>query len=296
MPRLTIGLIIYNGVDSARKCIDSLLGQTFHDFELLIYDNGSTDGTSEICAEYARRDARVRHIRHEQTIPQSTNFRGVLMAAQTELFMWAADDDVWGSRFAEMCICELDKHPDAVAACTRVLFTYPDGSERMARGTFSIRGTAAVRLKTYLSNPRDSARLYGVYRTKALQRSYPADINMFAYDWVVVALTFLEGDHLEADGQELVRSGHMPGKYFEKYSRHFVREPGLIGWLSYFLPLLPFTQEIKRRLPSDIWRAVFWKIVRLNLHQTLMILKWKFPATDRLFRMVRTVDRAIGNS
>lgn len=296
MPRLTIGLIIYNGADSARRCIDSLLGQTFQDFELLIHDNGSTDGTSEICAEYAARDARVRHVRHAKTIPQSTNFRGVLMAAKTEFFMWAADDDIWGKRFAEMCIAELDKHPEAVAACTRVLFTYPDGSERMARGTFPIRGTPTNRMKTYLSNPRDSARLYGVYRTPALQRSYPADINMFAYDWVVVALTMLEGDHLEADGQELIRSGHMPGKYFEKYSRHFVREPGLVGRLSYFLPLLPFAKEVKRRLPLNVWNAVFWKVVRLNLHQSLMLLKWKFPATEGLFRAVRAMDRAAGNS
>jgi glycosyltransferase involved in cell wall biosynthesis len=296
MPRLTIGLIIYNGADSARRCIDSLLAQTFQDFELLIHDNGSTDGTSEICAEYPAHDARVRHVRHANTIPQSTNFRGVLMAARTEFFMWAADDDIWGKRFAEMCITELDNHPEAVAACTRVLFTYPDGSDRMARGTFPIRGTPTPRIKTYLSNPRDSARLYGVYRTPALQRSYPADINMFAYDWVVVALTMLEGDHLEADGQELIRSGHMPGKYFEKYSRHFVREPGLVGRLSYFLPLLPFAKELKLRLPASVWRAVFWKVIRLNLHQSLMLLKWKFPVAERLFRAVRAMDRAVGNS
>lgn len=296
MPRLTIGLIIYNGADSARTCINSLLAQTYEDFELLIFDNGSTDGTSEICAAYAAQDHRVRHVRHDQTIPQSTNFRGVLMAAQTELFMWAADDDIWGPRFAELCIAALDANPQAVAACTRVLFTYPDGTQRMARGTFPIQGTPEQRVKTYLSNPRDSARLYGVYRTPALQRSYPADINMYGYDWVVVCMSMLAGDHLEVADQQLVRSGHMPGKYFEKYSRHFVRDPGLTGWLSYFFPLLPLTKELKRSLPRSIWSSVLWKLLRLNLHQTLMLLKWKYPATERIFRMARAADRAVGNS
>lgn len=296
MPRLTIGLIIYNGADSAAACIESLLGQTFGDFELLIFDNGSTDGTSEICADYAVRDARVRHVRHPETVPQSTNFRGVLLAASTELFMWAADDDIWGPRFAENCIAQLDAHPSAVAACTQVLFTYPDGTERMARGTHAIQGTRTQRVQSYLSNPRDSARLYGVYRTAALQRSYPSDVNMFAYDWLVVCLTMLEGDHLQADGQELVRSGHMPGKYFEKYDRHFVRDSGLSGWLSYCLPLLPMSRELRKHMPAPVWKAARAKLVRLNLHQTLMLLKWKYPLFEGLFRAVRRIDRIVGNS
>jgi glycosyltransferase involved in cell wall biosynthesis len=295
-PRLTIGLIIYNGADSARCCIDSLLAQTWADFELLIHDNGSTDGTSEICAEYARRDARVRHVRHAQTVPQSTNFRRVLLAARTEYFMWAADDDIWSPRFAELCIAELDRNPNAVACCTKVMFRYPDGAERLARGTFPIQGEPTSRVRTYLTNPRDSARLYGVYRTPALQASYPADVPVFAYDWLVVCLSMLHGDHLEVDAVQLLRSGHAPGKYFEKYDRHFVRSPGLLGRLSWFLPLLPLSRELRTYLPPAAWRAARLKVLRLNLHQTLLLLKWKFPIFDNLFNAVRRVDRALGNS
>jgi len=294
IPRLTIGLIIYNGADSARRCIDSLLGQTWTDFELLIHDNGSTDGTSEICADYAARDPRARHVRHPRTVPQSTNFRGVLLAARTEYFMWAADDDLWSPRFAELCIAELDRNPSAVACCTRVMFRYPDGSERLARGTFAITGDPVSRVRTYLTNPRDSARLYGVYRTPALRASYPADVSVFAYDWMVVCLSMLHGDHLEVDAVELLRSGHAPGKYFEKYDRHFVRSPGLMGWLSWFLPLLPLTRELRIHLPAPAWKAARGKLVRLNLHQTLLLLKWKFPVFEGLFKAVRRVDRAVG--
>lgn len=293
--RLTIGLIIYNGADSAHRCIDSLLGQTYTDFELLIFDNGSTDGTSEICADYAARDPRVRHVRHPETVPQSVNFRGVLMAARTEYFMWAADDDVWGPRFAEECIAVLDREPAAVACCTKVTFRYPDGDERPARGTFPITGTPEQRVATYLLNPRDSARLYGVYRTAGLQRSYPADVSMFAYDWLVVCLSMLEGDHLEVDDFQLLRSGHHPGKYFEKYDRHFVRDGGLVGRLSWFLPLLPLSRELHRRLPAACWKRAFWRVVRLNLLQTLLLLRWKYPASESGFRALRSLDRLIGS-
>ncbi|MFG1275642.1 glycosyltransferase family 2 protein [Xanthobacter flavus] len=293
LPRLTIGLIIYNGADSARTCIDSLLGQTYADFELLIHDNGSTDGTSEICAEYAARDPRVVHVRHPQTVPQSTNFRGVLMAARTELFMWAADDDIWGRRFAELCIAELDRNPRAVACCTKVMFRYPDGSERPARGTFPISGTPEQRVSTYLGNPRDSARLYGVYRTAGLQASYPADVNMFAYDWLVVCLSMLKGDHLEVDDFQLLRSGQGRGKYFAKYDRHFVRDKGWLGSLSYLLPLLPLTGALKQFLGPSCWRAARWRVLRLNLHQSLLLLNWKYPATAGLFDLLKRIDQLI---
>lgn len=292
-PRLTIGLIIYNGADSARTCIDSLLGQSFSDFELLIHDNASTDGTSEICAEYVVRDPRVVHVRHPVTVPQSTNFRGVLMQARTELFMWAADDDVWGPRFAELCIAELDRHPEAVACCTKVMFRYPDGAERPARGTFPISGTPEQRVGIYLTNPRDSARLYGVYRTAGLQASYPADVNMFAYDWLVVCLSMLQGDHLEVDEFQLLRAGQESGKYFAKYDRHFVRDKGLLGSLSYPLPLLPLTRAFKQYLPPSCWRVARWRLVRLNIHQFLLLLRWKYPATERLFSVSRFIDRRI---
>ncbi|MFG1250456.1 glycosyltransferase family 2 protein [Xanthobacter flavus] len=295
-PRLTIGLIIYNGASSVRTCIDSLLGQTYTDFELLIHDNGSTDGTSDICAEYAERDARIIHVRHPSTIAQSANFRGVLMAARTELFMWAADDDVWGPRFAELCIAELDRNPEAVACCTKVMFRYPDGAERPARGTFPISGTAEQRISTYLRNPRDSARLYSVYRTAGLQSSYPADINMFAYDWLVVCLSMVQGDHIEVDDFQLLRSGQEGGKYFAKYDRHFVRAKGLLGSLSYMLPLLPLTWALKQYLSPSCWRAARWRLLRLNIQQFLLLLRWKYPITESLFVAIRRIDRMAGNS
>lgn len=296
MPRLTIGLISYNGADKISRSIDSLLGQSYQDLELLIFDNASTDGTSDICAAYAAKDPRVRHVRHPETVSQSANFRGVLMAAETELFMWATDDDIWGSDFAKNCIAELDAHPNAVAACTKVRFRKADGEEYAARGTFTITGTPEERVRTYFSNPRDRARLFGVYRTAGLKKAYPADVSVFGYDWLVVGLSMLEGDHIEAAGTELIRTANPPGKYFEKFTRHFVREKGLFGRLSYVLPLLPLSREIKRYLPASIWRITRGKIVRLNLHQTLMLLKWKYPIFEGLFRFARFVDRAAGKS
>ena len=296
MPRLTIGLITYNGAGHIRPSIESLLGQKFTDLELLIFDNASTDGTTEICAEYAAKDPRVRHVRHPETIPQSANFRGVLLAVETELFMWATDDDVRTPTFVEQCVAALDAHPEAVSACTEVAFRDADGSETLARGTFPITGTPRARIRTYFENPRDSSRLFGVYRTEALKRAYPADVTVFGYDWLVVGLSMLQGDHQEVPGVGLVRAANAPGKYFERYDRHFTRDKGLLGRASYLLPLLPLTRELRRYLARPHWQAVRGRMVRLNLHQTALLLRWKFPAFERVFSGLRRADRALGKS
>ena len=119
---------------------------------------------------------------------------------------------------------------------------------------------------------------------------------MFAYDWLVVCLSMLQGDHLEVNEIQLLRSGHAPGKYFEKYDRHFVREKGLTGTLSSVLPLMPLTKALKQNLPASAWRKAFWRVVRLNAHQTLLFLKWKFPVLEGTFAAVKRVDRALVKS
>ncbi|GAB2738691.1 glycosyltransferase family 2 protein [Sinomonas soli] len=289
-------MITYNGADHIRPSIESVLDQTFTDFELLIFDNASTDGTTQICAEYATTDPRVRHIRHPETVPQSANFRGVLAAAKTELFMWATDDDVRSPTFVERCIASLDAHPEAIAACTQVAFRHGDGTETLARGTFTIAGTPIERIRTYFENPRDSSRLFGVYRTEGLKHAYASDVTVFGYDWLVVGLSMLEGEHREVAGVGLVRTANAPGKYFERYARHFTRETGVLGYASYLFPLLPLTREIRRRLSRQQWRAVRGRLTRLNLHQTALLLRWKFPAFEQIFVFLRRADRALGQS
>src|SRR3954467_5074495 len=94
-PRLTVGLPTYNGEDYLASALDSLLAQTFTDFELIISDNASTDATESICREYAAKDARIRYIRQEKNRGAASNFRFVLDKSGGKYFMWAACDDFW---------------------------------------------------------------------------------------------------------------------------------------------------------------------------------------------------------
>lgn len=59
-PIISVIVPAYNAEKYLRRCIDSILAQTFTDFELLLIDDGSTDKSGEICDEYADKDARIR--------------------------------------------------------------------------------------------------------------------------------------------------------------------------------------------------------------------------------------------
>lgn len=94
VPAVSIGLPVYNGASYIREALDSLLAQTFADFELIISDNASTDATETICRDYAARDRRMRYYRQTDNRGALANFLFVLDQAVAPYFMWAAHDDL----------------------------------------------------------------------------------------------------------------------------------------------------------------------------------------------------------
>ena len=72
--RLSIGLPIFNGELFVHKAIESILAQTFRNFELIISDNASTDSTKQICEEFAKQDNRIRYFRQNENIRTHRNF------------------------------------------------------------------------------------------------------------------------------------------------------------------------------------------------------------------------------
>ena len=113
-PRVALGLPVYNGERYLRKVLDGVLAQEFEDFQLVISDNASTDGTAEICLEYARRDPRVRYLRSETNIGIAPNFQRVFRLSDGVYFKWLVHDDVCGPRFLRECVDLLDEAPSSV--------------------------------------------------------------------------------------------------------------------------------------------------------------------------------------
>lgn len=115
-PRLSIGLPVHNGAEYLTEALDALLSQSYDDFELVISDNASTDGTAEICRRYAALDSRIRYLRLARNVGAAPNHNVVLNAARGELFKWASHDDLYHPHLLERCVAALDEHPDVVLA------------------------------------------------------------------------------------------------------------------------------------------------------------------------------------
>ncbi len=115
-PRLSIGLPVYNGENSLPESLDALLGQSYSDFELIISDNASTDGTADICHTYRKQDPRIRYIRHSRNIGRVPNHNFLIEQARGELFKWAACDDLYARDLLKRCVEALDEYPHVVLA------------------------------------------------------------------------------------------------------------------------------------------------------------------------------------
>jgi glycosyltransferase involved in cell wall biosynthesis len=113
-PRVSIGLPVFNGEKYLEEALNSILGQTYPDFELIISDNASTDRTQQICRSYAAKDSRVRYYRNKRNLGASKNFNSVFFLSLGEYFKWAAYDDVLAPEFLEKCINILDHDPSIV--------------------------------------------------------------------------------------------------------------------------------------------------------------------------------------
>lgn len=128
-PRATIGMPVYNGERFVKEAIDSILAQTFEDFELIISDNASTDRTEEICRTYAAQDKRIQYHRQKQNRGASWNFNHVVGLARGEYFKWASYDDVCAPTFLARCVEVLEDDRTVVVCHSKTVFTKANGEK-----------------------------------------------------------------------------------------------------------------------------------------------------------------------
>ena len=126
-PTVTIGLPVHNGENFIRQAIESVLNQSYQDFELIISDNASTDQTGRLCVELSSKDPRIRYMRCTTNIGAGPNFNGLVSQAKGRYFKWIAHDDVIAPTFLEKCIDVLEADPTVALACPRVQFIDDSG-------------------------------------------------------------------------------------------------------------------------------------------------------------------------
>jgi glycosyltransferase involved in cell wall biosynthesis len=226
--KVSLGLPVYNGERFVRHAIQSVLDQTFTDFELIISDNASTDATPDICEEFARKDPRIRYIRQEINVGAKANFNRVFEYSRGEYFKWVAADDVCGPRYLELTVAQLDADPTVVLAHThsrtingegeivtakemdsRVIFdhgipvrVHPEDRPRRLDGT-----APHSRFREILIGTRWCFEIFALIRRQAMLATYPK-LDYYGSDKVMLAQLSLLGRFIEVQELQFFRRAH----------------------------------------------------------------------------------------
>lgn len=209
--KVTVGLPVYNGEAYIRRAVDSVLSQTFTDFELIISDNASTDSTSTICKEYVEKDQRIAYTVHERNIGPIFNFLSVLSKAKSDYFVWISDDDYWEPTFLEKNLEVLESNNNIVGSIGLVEFddeharnnksfisnlknfsTRSDINMNKYLHVHPVFGTYEKKAGIYLRFNQASF-IYGVFRTEKLRKRW-VDEKVIGWDGVILLNILKEGD------------------------------------------------------------------------------------------------------
>jgi len=208
VPRLSIGLPVYNGENYLAESIDALLGQSYQDFELIISDNASTDGTADVCRRYRKQDSRILYFRQPRNIGLAPNHNFVVEQARGELFKWASNDDLYARDLLKRCVDALDEYPHVVLAHSWTAMI--DGSGTVTKAieyplaTASLRAPERFRSILFDDGGDDDG---GVMRAKVLRRTSMKDSYHHA-DRTIIAELGLHGPFYQVPDWLYFRRDH----------------------------------------------------------------------------------------
>lgn len=241
-PTVTIGLPTFNGATFLSKTLDSLLGQDYADFELVISDNGSSDETEEICRSVAARDARVRFTRVPSNRGAAWNYNRVLELARGTYFKWAADDDICRPGFLRSCVDRLDADRDAVLAWPRTLLIDEDDRPigELADDDIELLSPDPIdRLSRLLRHRVEWHPVFGVVRTDVLRQTRGIGAFILA-DVALLAELALRGTFLQVDEVLFLRRYHA--------GRSLVANPSFEEHLAWYDPSMSSRRLVQPNL------------------------------------------------
>jgi glycosyltransferase involved in cell wall biosynthesis len=208
LPLVSMGLPVYNGEPFLREALDSVLAQTYRDFDLAISDNGSTDRTQEICEAYAARDPRIRYYRSPENRGLAWNYNRVFELTAGPYFKWVAHDDVCAPEYVERCVDVLERMPAVVLCYPQTILIdehgtrlrdYPDGCHLVSP-------RPSERLRDLMANLKLSNPVFGVIRRSALPAA-PFG-SYVASDIPLLAELALRGEFYEIQERLFYRRDH----------------------------------------------------------------------------------------
>lgn len=173
IPKISIGFAVYNGERYLKEALDSILAQTYADFELIISDNASTDKTEEICRTYAEKDVRIRYSRNEKNIGGANNENRTFALARGKYFRLAAHDDILAPELLAELVKVLEQDPSIVLCYSNIIKIDGEGNETgVLDGDIAVSEKASVRFRELFDwFGHDCETTYGLVRSDVLRKT-----------------------------------------------------------------------------------------------------------------------------
>jgi len=202
-PRVSIGLPLYNAEKYLEEGLDSILAQTYTDFELIISDNDSNDRTRDICLKYAQKDQRIKYYRNDKNLGAAPNHNLVFRLAKGEYFKWAGYDDKISPEFLFKCVEVLDNNPDVILCMPKTKFIDEHG-RHLGEYEYKADATGAKpqeRFRNFILNNESGDYVYGLMRVDRVAKtllhgSFPSSDLVFLAELTLYGKYFIIPDPL----------------------------------------------------------------------------------------------------
>jgi glycosyltransferase involved in cell wall biosynthesis len=275
-----IGLPVYNGERYLGAAIESHLSQSYGDFDLVISDNGSTDATPEICANFAKADSRVKYLRSNENRGILWNHRRVMEAIQTSTryFRWAGGDDILEPGLLKAMVEVLDASCDveAVMPATKNIGEQDDVIGSMNKSLDAESSGVFERALKILTANYQHVVAYGLLRAPSL-RAMRTGPNYVGWDPIFVWEIALRGKIFQLTEPALLRRFHRGSisrvktvkemrKWVEPNAQAGMNFPHWTWSYERMRSLLasPLSAQDKLRLSSLVMRSMVWQRTQLT--------------------------------
>jgi|SRR5579859_764344 len=239
-PSISIGLPVYNGEKYLREAIESVLSQTYTDFELIICDNASTDRTEEICKSYVRQDARVRYQRNQTNVGGANNANLTVQLATGRYFLYFADDDILDPSYLARCLQVLAERPDIIL-CYSLLIDIDGAGQRLriTKHALGLSPDPYQRFVSLIQRGHYAEAIYGLMRLEVLRQTR-LEQNYSHSDRTLLCELALRGRFYQIQTPLFHKRLHKRNVFLDHYSRMAWFDPAIVGsivfpsWIQFF--------------------------------------------------------------
>lgn len=296
-PMVSVGLPVFNEKERIKSALESWLAQDYPDFEIVLADNASTDGTREICREYAARDQRIRLIENQQNIGPIRNHHLTFDISRGKFFVWAGGHDHVHPSFISKTLDVLLNNPSVVMCSVRSEFRdESDVAWRTTRGGFDSIGQPPYErfagLINHLTSGATANFIYGLYRRDILSHLISNLKKIIGADVVMLANLALLGDVMQLNDILYYRYVPQNPDGTKRLKRHIHQ---LIGGeqfqvntlMPYVGMLFAYMQIIEESKLPAVQRQLMYKVVLQEAERLKLIL------ADELENFLRVANKEL---